>query len=304
MTRSQRNGNDSSADQHTPDRITLRGVSAYGYHGVLAEEKEQGQEFGVDIALEVDLSRPGASDDLRHTVNYAEVAADAVAILQGSSQDLIETVATQIAEAALARPLVEAVEVTLHKPHAPVGVPFSDVTVSLRRQRDVPVVIALGANLGTDPADTLARAAERLRALPGLHDLELSPVFGTDPVGGPEQPEYANAVATARTSLAPWRLLAALHQIEADFGRTREVRWGARTLDLDLIQVGVPGEVSEVVSDDPELLLPHPRAHERGFVLVPWHAVDEGATARVEDRVVPVADLLAGVADQGVRRRD
>lgn len=288
---------------HRPDRITLTGVTAYGHHGVLASEKTDGQEFSVDLALEVDLSRAAGSDDLAHTVNYAEVAADAVAILQGPSQDLIETVAGQIADAALARPLVEAVEVTLHKPHAPVGVPFGDVTVALRRERDVPVVIALGANLGTDPADTLERAAERLSGLPGLHEVVLSPLFETDPVGGPDQPVYVNAVVVARTSLAPWRLLAALHRIEADFGRTREIRWGARTLDLDLIQVGVPGETSEVRSADPELTLPHPRAHERGFVLVPWHAVDADAALRVVDRVVPVAELLDGVRDQGVRPR-
>jgi len=291
------------ADLRSPDRITLTGVTAYGHHGVLAQEKSEGQEFSVDLALEVDLSRAGASDDLRHTVNYAEVAADAVTILQGPSQDLIETVATQIADAVLTRPLVEAVEVTLHKPHAPVGVPFSDVTVALRRERDVPVVIALGANLGADPADTLERAVERLREAAGLRDLRVSPLFETDPVGGPEQPDYTNAVALARTSLAPWRLLAALHGVEAEFGRTREVRWGARTLDLDLIQVGTPGLPSEVVSDDPELTLPHPRAHERGFVLVPWHALDPAAALRVGDRAVPVAELLATVGDEGVRLR-
>lgn len=286
-----------------PDRITLTGVTAYGYHGVLPREKTDGQEFSVDLVLEVDLSRAGSSDDLGHTVNYAEVAADVVSVLQGPSHDLIESVATLIADAALRRPLVEAVEVTLHKPHAPVGVPFGDVTVHLRRERDVPVVIALGANLGTDPADTLTRAADRLRGASGVHDLVLSPLFETDPVGGPEQPVYTNAVALARTSLAPWRLLALLHTIEAAFGRTREVRWGARSLDLDLIQVGVPGEASEVLSDDAELRLPHPRAHSRGFVLTPWHALDPTATLRTGDAIRPVADLLAAVADQGVRPR-
>lgn len=290
-------------DPRRPDRITLTGVTAYGYHGVLPEEKEQGQEFSVDLSLDVDLSRAAASDDLAHTVNYAEVAADVVAALEAPAQDLIETVAGQVADAVLTRPLVEAVEVTLHKPHAPVGVPFGDVTVQLRRERDVPVVIALGANLGSDPAGTLERAAERLRAVAGLYDVELSPPFETEPVGGPEQPVYTNAVALARTSLAPWRVLDALHGVEAEFGRTREVRWGARTLDLDLIQVGIPGETSEFVSDEPELTLPHPRAHERAFVLVPWHAADADAVLRVGDRLVPVLDLLPRVADQGVRSR-
>jgi dihydroneopterin aldolase/2-amino-4-hydroxy-6-hydroxymethyldihydropteridine diphosphokinase len=287
-----------------PDRITLTGVTAYGHHGVLAREKAEGQEFSVDVVLEVDLSRAAATDDLSHTVSYAEVAADVVAIVHGPTQDLIETVAGQIADAALARPLVEAVEVTLHKPDAPVGVPFDDVAVQLRRDRDVPVVIALGANVGSDPADTLERAADRLEQVPGLRDVRLSPLFETDPIGGPEQPLYTNAVALARTSLAPWRLLRVLHSVEAEFGRTREVHWGARTLDLDLIQVGTPGEASEFTSNDPTLTVPHPRAHERAFVLAPWHAVDESAVLRMADGVAPVADLLRDVAEQGVRPRE
>ena len=285
------------------DRITLTGVTAYGFHGVLAEEKAQGQEFSVDLTLEVDLSRAAASDDLTHTVNYAEVAADAVALLQGPSQDLIETVTGAIADAVLARPLVEAVEVTLHKPHAPVGVPFTDVTVTLRRERDVRVVVALGANLGTDPAQTLRDAARRLGQEPGLWGLSCSPLFDTEPVGGPAQPAYTNAVLTARTSLAPWRVLDRLHRVEQEFDRTREVRWGARTLDLDLIQYGEPGTTDEVVSEDPELLLPHPRAHERGFVLAPWHALDPDARLRVGTEVLDVAVLLGRVGSAGVRPR-
>lgn len=290
-------------DLHRPDLITLTGLTAYGYHGVLPEEKERGQEFSVDLRLEVALDRAAVSDDLRHTVNYAEVAADAVAVITGPAQDLIESVAGQIAQRVLTRPLVEAVEVTLHKPHAPVGLPVDDVMVQLRRQRDVPVVIALGANLGEDPATTLDRALVRLRERAGLTEVVCSPLFETDPVGGPEQPVYLNAVALARTSLAPWRVLAALHEIEAEFGRTREVRWGARTLDLDLIQVGTPGQVTEVISDDADLMLPHPRAHQRGFVLVPWHAVDPAAVLRRGKRLVAVADLVGEVTDQGVRAR-
>src|SRR5699024_2863366 len=99
------------------------------------------------------------------------------------------------------------------------------------------------------------------------------------------------------------RVLAALHEIEAEFGRTREVRWGARTLDLDLIQVGTPGQATEVISDDADLMLPHPRAHQRGFVLVPWHAVDPAAVLRRGKRLVAVADLVGEVTDQGVRAR-
>ena len=99
------------------DRIVLQGISARGFHGVLDAEKRDGQDFVVDVMLEVDLRRAGRSDLLAHTVNYAEVAADIVAVITGPSLDLIEKLADRIAAAALRRPLVQAVEVTVHKPH-------------------------------------------------------------------------------------------------------------------------------------------------------------------------------------------
>lgn len=289
---------------HRGDRIRLTGVRAFGHHGVLDHEKRDGQDFVVDVTMTLDLRPAGTSDDLARTVSYAEVAADVVAVVGGPPHDLIETVAEEIAARTLARPLVESVEVTVHKPQAPVGVPFGDVEVVVRRERDVPVVIALGANLrgadGADPAATLAAAARRLHRVRGLRAVRLSGLHGSAPVGGPEQPDYVNAVAVARTRLTPASLLAALHRVEADFGRTREVRWGARTLDLDLVQYGDPAEGTDVVSDAAELTLPHPRARERAFVLVPWLEVDPRASLRVGEQVVPVRDLIPLVADQDV----
>lgn len=276
------------------DRIVLQGISAHGHHGVLDFEKADGQEFVVDVALEVDLRRPGRSDVLAHTVNYADVAADVVSLITGPSLDLIEALAEKIARAALKRPLVQAVEVTVHKPQAPVGVPFSDVQVVVERHRDEPVVIALGANLGKVQA-TLEAAVRALADVDGLRISAVSDLFETDPVGGPEQPVYLNAVVLARTRLAAFALLTELHAIEADRGRVRETRWGARTLDLDLIQYGDPETGSEQISQDPELILPHPRAHERAFVLTPWQELDAEAQLRVGDALVPVSELLERV---------
>jgi dihydroneopterin aldolase / 2-amino-4-hydroxy-6-hydroxymethyldihydropteridine diphosphokinase len=277
------------------DRIILQGISARGFHGVLDAEKSDGQDFGVDLALEVDLRRPGRSDLLAHTVNYAEVAADVVALITGPSLDLIETLADQIAAAALRRPLVQAVQVTVHKPQAPIGVPFDDVQVVVERQRDEAVVIALGANLGSVQA-TLTAAVRQLAEFDGLRITAVSDLFETDPVGGPEQPAYLNAVVLARTRLAAYALLTELHRIEDDHGRVRETRWGARSLDLDLIQYGDPQSSSDLVSKDPELILPHPRAHEREFVLAPWLAVNPEAVLRVGKALVPVSELLERAA--------
>jgi len=276
------------------DHIVLQGISARGFHGVLDAEKTDGQDFVVDVVLEVDLRRAGRSDLLVHTVSYAEVAADVVGLITGPSLDLIETLADRIAAAALRRPLVQAVEVTVHKPQAPVGVPFGDVQVVVVRRRDEPVVIALGANLGAVQA-TLEAAVRQLADVDGLRITAVSDLFETDPVGGPEQPTYLNAVVLARTRLAAFALLTELHGIEANHGRVRETRWGARSLDLDLIQYGDPASDSDLVSKDPELMLPHPRAHERAFILAPWSAADAQAELRVGEALVPVSELLERV---------
>ncbi|GAB3438525.1 2-amino-4-hydroxy-6-hydroxymethyldihydropteridine diphosphokinase [Phycicoccus ginsengisoli] len=280
------------------DQIVLKGISARGHHGVLDFEKRDGQTFVVDVTMDVDLAPAGSSDDLADTVNYADVAADVVALVEGEPLDLIEALAARIADRVLARPLVEAVEVTVHKPEAPVGVPFTDVQVVVARERRTPVVVALGSNVG-DSAETLHDAT---LALHGLLDVTaVSRVVETDPVGGPEQPAYLNAVVTGTTHLAPSSLLAGLHDIESEHGRTREVRWGPRTLDLDLVQYGDPVFDTDVVMQTTTLTLPHPRAHERAFVLVPWLQADPEAVLRVAGQVRRVGDIVAGLDTSGVR---
>ncbi|MEO5608588.1 MAG: 2-amino-4-hydroxy-6-hydroxymethyldihydropteridine diphosphokinase [Ornithinibacter sp.] len=288
------------------DRIVLSGVRGRGHHGVFEHERRDGQDFVVDVSIAVDLAPAGASDDLADTVNYGEIGAAVLARIEGEPFDLIERLAEVIAADALSHPGVDEVTVTVHKPQAPVGVPFGDVTVTVTRRRaPLPVVIALGANLPRgeqDPRESLAAAVLALRDDVGLSALRCSSVFDTDPVGGPDQPTYVNAVVTALTAMSPGLLLATLHEVEARFGRTREVRWGARTLDLDLIQYGDPHAGSDVVSGRPHLVLPHPRAHERAFVLLPWLDVDPSALLRLDGVVVPVADLAAGLDTSGVRR--
>lgn len=154
------------------------------------------------------------------------------------------------------------------------------------------VVLALGSNLG-DRRDILQGGVDAIAGLQGVHVVAVSPVYETVPVGGPPQPDYLNAVLLARTTLPSRGLLDGLHEVEAAFDRVRLVRWGPRTLDVDIITVD--GERS----DDPELTLPHPRAHQRAFVLAPWHDM-------APDAVLPghgaVADLLASLDLAGVRR--
>ncbi|NHA69675.1 dihydroneopterin aldolase [Phycicoccus flavus] len=288
------------------DRIVLRGVRGRGFHGVFEHERREGQDFVVDVELAVDLTAAGASDDLADTVNYGEIGAAVLARIEGEPQDLVERLAELVAADALAHAAVDEVTVTVHKPQAPVGVPFDDVLVTVVRSRaPVPAVVAVGANLpwgSSGPAETLASAVEALGHHPALAVEARSVVVESDPVGGPpDQPVFANAVVLLRTALSPASLLRELHAVEAAFDRRREVRWGARTLDLDLVQYGDPGQDADVRSASPRLTLPHPRAHERAFVLLPWLDADPEARLRTDDGVVPVADLLARVDTTGVR---
>lgn len=115
------------------DVIRLEGLTAFGRHGVFPFEREEGQEFAVDLALSVDIRRAAASDDLSDTVSYADVADEVVEILEGTPRNLLETVAEEIADAVLAHPGVVGAEVTIHKPQAPIAHRFSDVAVSVSR---------------------------------------------------------------------------------------------------------------------------------------------------------------------------
>jgi 2-amino-4-hydroxy-6-hydroxymethyldihydropteridine diphosphokinase len=155
---------------------------------------------------------------------------------------------------------------------------------------------ALGSNLG-DRAATLQRAVLALAATDGLAVVAVSPVYQTDPVGGPaDQPAYLNAVLVTDTVLSPRALLALAHVVEHAAGRERRVRWGPRTLDVDLLVVG------DLTSDDPTLTLPHPRAHERAFVLVPWADVDPGCAVPGRGTVASLLAALPPRERAGVRR--
>lgn len=157
------------------------------------------------------------------------------------------------------------------------------------RTTPVTAVVALGANLG-HRAETLAAAVDELRRLTLTSDVRVSEPIETVAVtldGEDEDaPRYLNAVALLTTRLAPAELLASLHRIEARHGRVRRERWGDRTLDLDLIAYG------EDVIDRPDLVVPHPRAHEREFVLGPWAELDPDAEIPGRGRI---ADLLEGL---------
>jgi dihydroneopterin aldolase/2-amino-4-hydroxy-6-hydroxymethyldihydropteridine diphosphokinase len=178
--------------------------------------------------------------------------------------------------------------------------PVRPVDLDAAPAEPVDAVVALGSNLG-DRMESLQAAVDSLGADPGLQVVAVSPVVETDPVGGPEQDDYLNAVAVIRCSLAPRDLLRVCQRVEAERGRERLVRWGPRTLDVDVVAFG--GLVSSDRGHDPELVVPHPRAWQRAFVLNPWSQLDPTAVLPGPDGG-SVSELAAQAPDAGgVRQR-
>jgi dihydroneopterin aldolase/2-amino-4-hydroxy-6-hydroxymethyldihydropteridine diphosphokinase len=300
------------------DQVRLTGLRVRGHHGVFPEERREGQDFVVDVVLHLDVRAAAATDDLTRTVHYGELAVALATVVRGEPVDLLETLATRLARTCCADRRVQAADVTVHKPQAPIPEDFADVSVTVRRTRaelgpdvlavapdgEARAVLALGANLG-DRLATLRAAVAELAERPGVRVRAVSPVVETDPVGGPDQPDYLNAVVLVTTSLSPLDLLAACQAVEAAHGRRRDVRWGPRTLDVDVVAYDALVASSEVLE------LPHPRAAVRAFVLAPWVAADPLASLPVPvpgrpGEIVPrpVADLLAEAPDRdGVRPR-
>jgi 2-amino-4-hydroxy-6-hydroxymethyldihydropteridine diphosphokinase len=188
---------------------------------------------------------------------------------EGQSDPTVQPVPASVVEK------VDAADTTLHNP-----------------QR---AVISLGSNLG-NRLETLQGAIDALEDTPGLRIKAVSPVYETEPWGVEpgSQPSYFNAVVLLKTTLPPSSLLERAHAVEEAFHRVRDERWGPRTLDVDIVAY------ADVVTDDPQLTLPHPRAHERAFVLAPWHDLEP--EAQLPGRGT-VADLLDTVTRDGIAPR-
>lgn len=155
------------------------------------------------------------------------------------------------------------------------------------------VALALGSNMG-DRLAHLQLAVQMISETPGVFDVVASSVYETAPVGGPAQPKFLNAVIRAESTLSPADLLVMAHRCEQAAGRVRSEHWGPRSLDVDVLAV------SDLRSDDAMLTLPHPRALERAFVLVPWCEVDAEFVVAGQS----VADWVATVDTSGVVQSD
>ena len=249
------------------DEIKLTGLKLYGHHGVLKEEKERGQEFLVDITLKTDLHPAGISDDLTKTVNYAEMAEYIAKIFDEEVFDLIEAVAEKLAGKLLIKyQTLSNVEITLHKPSAPIPLPFADVSVSVERGWHE-AFVAVGSNLG-DSKKIISEGVALLKESEDIVLIKEASLIKTAPYGVTDQPDFLNGMLKIKTLLTPEELLDRLNSVEALEKRERKVHWGPRTLDLDIIYY------DDIVMDTERLTIPHRDMANREFVLKPLMETD------------------------------
>lgn len=244
------------------DKIHIKDLEIIGFHGAIPEEKVLGQKFILSFELDVDLRQAGKNDDLTKTVHYGELAQKVEEEFTKTSYDLIEKAAEEICEFVLLNyPLVKKVKLLLKKPWAPTRKHVEYVAVEIERKWNK-VYIAAGSNLG-DKEETLKEAIDKIDKRKDCVVTKVSNFYTTDPVGYEDQDQFVNCVFEINTLQTPSELMDTLLEVEKDFKRERIIRWGPRTLDLDIIFY------DDIISYDEHILIPHPRAHERQFVMKP-----------------------------------
>lgn len=244
------------------DKIHIKDLEIIGFHGAIPEEKVLGQKFVLSFELDVDLRQAGKNDDLTKTVHYGELAQKVEEEFTKTSYDLIEKAAEEICEFVLLNyPLVKKVKLLLKKPWAPTRKHVEYVAVEIERKWNK-VYIAAGSNLG-DKEETLKEAIDKIDKRKDCVVTKVSNFYTTDPVEYEDQDQFVNCVFEINTLQTPSELMNTLLEVEKDFKRERIIRWGPRTLDLDIIFY------NDIISYDEHILIPHPRAHERQFVMKP-----------------------------------
>lgn len=248
------------------DRISVKGIEVFAYHGVEPFEKEKGQNFILDINIYGDTCDAGRTDNLDLTVNYAEITRFALWEFQAKKFNLIEAAAENLARKLLITyPEINDVEVTVHKPEAPIEIPFDDVSVTIRRRRHN-AFIAVGSNLGVSE-EIIERGKKALTAGGEVKLLKESSLIVTKPYGVTDQPDFLNGMWEVSTVLSPRELLEFIHRVELGEGRERTVHWGPRTLDLDIIYY------DNLVLEEKDLIIPHIDMCNREFVLKPLEEI-------------------------------
>lgn len=242
------------------DKMFIRELELFGFHGVFEEEKKLGQKFIISLELELDLKTAGRTGDLTKSVHYGELCEKVEQEFVRESYELIETAALKLADFILDEyKIVNGIKILLKKPWAPVRKHLDTVEIIVERRRHK-AYIGLGSNIG-DKQKYLREAINKISAEKNIQIEKQSSFIVTKPWGYTDQDDFLNAVIEINTTLEPEELMELLLKIEIELDRERIIKWGPRTIDLDIIMY------DDLITSEEKVVLPHPRMHEREFVL-------------------------------------
>jgi dihydroneopterin aldolase/2-amino-4-hydroxy-6-hydroxymethyldihydropteridine diphosphokinase len=244
------------------DKMYIKDLEVYANHGVFKEEKNLGQRFLISMELFLSLREAGTTDDLTKTVHYGELCHLVEEEFKKESYDLIEKATEKVAEFILLKyELVQRVKVKIKKPWAPIGKPLQYAAVEVDRKWHI-AYIGVGGNMG-DREKNVKASLDIINNSYHTKITKTSKFYETSPVGYLEQEDFLNCAIEVKTLLNPLELVRFLLSVEKELKRERVIRWGPRTVDLDVLLY------DDIISSLEEIILPHPRMVERMFVLEP-----------------------------------
>lgn len=244
------------------DTIHIEGLEIFAKHGVYPEENVLGQKFIVNADFFLDARGAGLSDDLGASVDYGALAVFINRTLTENTWKLIEAAAENLAAAILQKyHMIRELRLEIKKPWAPIGLPVEYASVIIERKWHT-AYLSIGSNMG-DRQGYLDLAAEELDRDPNCFLSKIADTIETAPYGVTKQPDFLNSCMEIRTLYTPKELLAVCNEIERQAGRERTVRWGPRTLDMDILLY------DDCIMSEEALIIPHIEMHKRAFVLRP-----------------------------------
>ena len=249
-------------EYHDLDEIRIDNLEVFAHHGVYPEETAKGQIFYINAVLYLQTLDAGRKDDLSASVNYGDVCHFMNDYMKKHTFKLIEAVAEHLAESVLLEyPLIQELDMEIRKPSAPVKLPFESISVKIRRKWHT-AYVAFGSNMG-NREEYINHALEALKSNPKVQVVKISDFIKTTPYGDAATGEFINGAMELKTLYSPWELLEYLQLLEKEAGRVRKVRWGDRTLDLDIIFY------DSLIMSTEKLTIPHKDMVNRDFVLKP-----------------------------------
>ncbi|MEA4815478.1 MAG: 2-amino-4-hydroxy-6-hydroxymethyldihydropteridine diphosphokinase [Lachnospiraceae bacterium] len=247
------------------DKIILKDISVYAYHGCNSEEKAIGQKFLVSLVLYLNLEEASSSDDLTKTVDYSKICKTVEKVFKTNKFNLIEKCAGALAdEIFLEYDMVSSLEITVKKPWVPIGCELNYAGVNITKGRHS-AYLGLGSNIGE--RKKYIENALKMLSSPKVSVCKVSSITETKPWGKEDQANFLNCVAEIKTILSPHELLRHIQSVENALGRQRTAHWGPRTIDIDILFY------DNMIITDNDLVIPHPYFEKRSFTLIPMREI-------------------------------